>query len=158
MMKLARLTLLLGIPAILLFPSCNVHKVTALLTVEDGAIPPQFGVDESTLLVVELGKRWHDKYLERHFKANYSGKYLLVTREELVSDQYADTTQYRFAFLSAYDVYPTGNSAYHAFAYSIMDRATDEPYGGGTTTFYGPYIKAYTKNLEAVQTKNRRQP
>jgi hypothetical protein len=93
--------ILLSISFLLFFNSCgSIVKNIAIkkMTVENGAIPQEFGKDETILICVLKGRNSRDKYLKKNIKENYKGKYEFVLESELSSDKYKDTDLYRYLF------------------------------------------------------------
>ena len=73
-------------------------KAIRKTTVENGAIPAEYGEIQTTLIAVLTGRNSRDKYLKRHFQNYYHGRYVFVLRDDLDSTLYSDRQQYRYVF------------------------------------------------------------
>jgi hypothetical protein len=99
------LLLLITISALTLLTSCGA-AVTSMankhLTEERGAIPPDFGKDNSTIVFITY-KRSYNKYLKKNVKKIYKGKYEFATKEDFESlEKYNDIDRYRYVFDFSY--------------------------------------------------------
>ncbi len=107
-------------------------------TVEENAIPAEFGATNSTLLIALSGKNARDKYLKKYFKENYHGEFLFVKSDKIDSEKYNDKDKYRYVFDvdRKTNLSPTYNGMTNRFEtngttwskYFIKDRKTDKNY------------------------------
>ncbi|MEW4923103.1 hypothetical protein [Algibacter sp. 2305UL17-15] len=92
---------LLLILTLFFFFSCGVivkSKANSYITEEKGAIPPEFGKQNSTVLFV-THHRSYNKYLKKNVVKIYKGNYEFVSIDELNSnDTYKDLSKYRYVF------------------------------------------------------------
>jgi len=130
---------------------------------EDGKqIPPEFGKEDVTILVIRKGKRSYDKYLEKNFQENYFGKYVIIDEMEVNHKQYQDKKKYRYIFDEDKHTENRGmgrstdfgQSTYAMFA--LTDRITGDVYKTkhGTGAF-SAWMKAYVQALEKARQKNK---
>ncbi|WP_027002418.1 hypothetical protein [Hugenholtzia roseola] len=154
----------------LLFLSTSCGQFVKLMAVsaikiEKGAIPPNFGKDESTLICVITGKKSYDKHVKKQVSNEYHGKYEFVLRDQVNSDKYKDKSKYRYVFdlntiHKSRATYNTTTTYYSDItttaSYYILDRRTNIVYRSPvTSSFYSKLIQAYMINLEAVRLKNQ---
>jgi len=126
------------------------------LTVEKGAIPPDFGRDSSTLLVIKSGKNSYDKYLNKNFKA-YEGLYQMVNRNE-INTLYQDSIKFRYVFdYNLENKYVSGSSSgMNVRKFLVYDRITDRNYKAPlTSSFFSKIMKAYIHNLNKAIENNK---
>lgn len=159
----------------LLFLFCCILLCSCVSTMkssinDDGQqIPPNFGKEDVTLLVILKGTRSYDKYLEKNFAENYGGKYVIVDPMEARSQQYADKKKYRYIFdedktvnIDTYGIYQgktrvgTQNVSSATAKFQLVDRLTGEVYKTkhGTGAF-SAWMKAYIQELEKARLKNK---
>ena len=133
-------------------------------TVESNAIPPNFGKDNTTLICVIIGKKKYDKKMKKHVENEYHGKYEFVLRENLNSDEFKDTSNYRYIFdiekiekTSTFYVsgrFQTRNVIVNSLG--IFDRQAGIMYKSNvTSSFSSKIIQAYMINLEKERLKNQ---
>ena len=68
------------------------------LTEEKGAIPPNFGANNTTLVFITYRKSYN-KYLKKNVKKYYTGEHEFVTNEEFNRDKkYKNLDKYRYVF------------------------------------------------------------
>lgn len=142
-----------------LFSSCAAVFKSSIKE-DDKQIPVGFGKEKTTLLVIRHNVKSYDKYLEKHFKNNYTGEYVIVTAREISGETYKDTEKYRYIFdeeigtNSVRDAKGQNNSWGFSRFY-LKDRVTKKIYktthGVGS---FGPWMKNYIKKLEATRLKN----
>ena len=127
-------------------------KMRKEFTEKNDAIPPEFGEDKNAvLLVIKRGRNSYDKGLKSAVK-RYSGKYLLINRDELVN--YTDLNKFRYIFdysggsthTTHYSNGLSASSTYKRFY--VYDRLNDKSYQSGAEfTFFGKAMKVYFENL-----------
>lgn len=134
------------------------------MTVENHAIPPDFGKNNSTLVCILQGRNSRDKYMRKHIEDNYRGKYVFLLKEELESDKYGNLDEYRY--LLDYNAGSVLNTSFNTggnletrnlptSSYYIYDRKMKEHYFSGTTSgMFGKLILAYSISLESVRVAN----
>ena len=140
------------------------------LTVEKGAIPPEFGKEKTTILFIKA-RGGYNGYLRRNVRKNYNGAYELVTRAEYENNvKYQDVTTYRYVFDFDYyrvnDRYISPSMAtmtnrpalYQVKKFSIYDRKTDSLYRSPMTSSYWSKLqKIYLRQLEAKRQLEQKQ-
>lgn len=155
----ARITLF-GCCLLFLFACMGVMKTGIK---DDGVqIPPNFGKEDVTLLVIRKDKRSYDKYLEKNFKENYFGKYVIVSEAEVKENQFDDKKQFRYIFSEAKQTDIIGHNrpgdyGQNTYAkFGLTDRLTGQLYQtkNGTGAF-SKWMKAYIQELEKTRTKNK---
>ena len=145
--------------ATLLF-SC-VSMVKSSIKDDNKQIPPNFGKEDVTILVIRKGKRSYDKYLEKNFEENYFGKYVIIEAGDVNNKRYENKKKYRYIFdedkhsqyIGSGRSSDYGLSTYAMF--SLQDRITGEVYKTkhGTGAF-ASWMKAYIQALERTRQKN----
>ena len=144
-----------------LFTSCNMF-LRSSIKADGKQVPPDFGAEGDTLLVIEQAINSYDKYLHKHFKKRYSGPYIIILREEMFSDQYADTKKYKYVFGQDISVmefrtresYPIPERR-ECSKFFIMDRDTNKHYRTKRCSgrFAAP-MKIYIEVIEKERKKN----
>lgn len=154
------------------FSSCTIFIGAAIakgvakrnITVEKGAIPPDFGKSKHTLMAVKTGKNSYDKYLIKNFE-KYQGEYVIINPEDTESSAYADLEKYRYRFEFLFEEHgllnapgPNASSSNNTATvrrFLIYDRLKDEVYASRiTSSFYSKVMKAYIENLNAELEKS----
>ena len=168
------LTLGLLIFTLLTFNSCVAlvkSKASKYATVEKGAIPSDFGANNTAVLFVTSGKKSYDKYLKSNIRKVYRGDYELVSKEELKSSKYSDTDKYRyvFDFKKVFYSYHSNNSVIYGQSantgmknatgqvrrFAITDRRDNKDYVMSMTSGYWSKLqRMYLKNMEEVRVRN----
>ncbi|MCB9335513.1 MAG: hypothetical protein H6586_05150 [Flavobacteriales bacterium] len=140
-------------------------------TVENGAIPENFGKEETIMIFIIKDRKSYDKYLKKNVEENYGGKYVYLLKEDLENKKYQDKNLYRYVMdyethSSNMTTYNPGNSLNNAnngfqstsvtgYSYSIYDRKEDKEYPSNVSSgLFGKLIKGYVINLEAERQKN----
>ncbi len=146
---------------LLISTSCTLVKTLALsrITVERGAIPPEFGNDSTFLICILKEEKRYNKYLIKHVKENYHGNYEFVTKVEFDFITYRDITKYRYIFDMNRRVWYSqmSNNYSRSFQYSITDLKEKIVYKCPvTSSFYSKLILAYMINLEKERLKKTR--
>jgi hypothetical protein len=99
-------------------------------TKEGGQIPPDFGQQTDTLLVISHPDDWgYDHYLRNNFKDNYAGPYRIIRIKEVS------------AFYASSDVF------------YIRDRKTKLDYVTKSSSAYSKLMRAYIQALSATLQK-----
>ncbi|WP_428741882.1 hypothetical protein [Tenacibaculum sp.] len=142
-------------------------KANTYITEEKGAIPPDFGKQNSTVLFV-THHRSYNKYLKKNVKNIYKGNYKFVTEDELENDtEYQDITTYRYVF--DYNYVSAGHTTttntvqsgdfsttttrlrpalYNVKKFMVLDRKTQKTYYCKMTSSYWSKLqKVYLKKL-----------
>jgi len=135
-------------------------KMKSEFTLENDAIPADFGKDNTVLIGALKGKKYYDKYLEKALKKTYGGNYVLE-RSSNLSSKYSDREKYRYLFDWNYGTtrtttYSDGlQSGITLMRFYILDRLTGEKYQSGAefTKFYKAMC-IYFSNLEEVRQSN----
>jgi hypothetical protein len=128
--------------------SCNAkkHMITEY-TEENKAIPPEFGRDPNTTLVLVLQNRnSYDRFLKKAVIENYKGDYVLITKEQMKQPPYDDVAKYRYVF--DYDYGAVNPRANHK-RFHIYDRLDKRRWESGAEfPAFGKAIEIYITNLE----------
>lgn len=163
------------------FFSCGVivrSKANSYITEEHGAIPPELGKQNLTILFV-THHRSYNKYLKKNVKKNYKGNFEFVSLDELNSnDKYKDLSKYRFVFDYNYqsvgdqiirNTFANGNlntssfsfrpAFYNVKKFMIVDRKEQQLYYCKLTSSYWSklqkvYLKKMNKKLHTQQAGN----
>ena len=136
-------------------------------TVEKGAIPMDFGKEQTTLLFV-TSSRSYNKYLKKNIKKAYHGNYELVVLEDLHNKKYNDLSKYRYIFDYNYVTYTYHNDNEVIYGpgggiatgkvkrFAITDRKEDKMYIMPMTSgFWSKLQRVYLKNLDEQRIKNQ---
>lgn len=147
-------TLFAGLLIIFILSSCS---ATNRITVEKGAIPPEFKKHKTTLVCVLKGRKSYDKYMKRNMKSNYRGKMVFLEKGQLRGNKYEDLDKYRYLLdcdeERNVDIMTHRTTSY-TYRFYILDRKTDKSYyAPGRSSFFGKLITAYATNLEKERTK-----
>lgn len=160
--KLNFILLLMSLFSFLILNSCGqLVKLSAKkwASEEKGAIPPDFGKNNETLLIIkEEGSKSYYKRTEKDLKKYYSGPYVIISKKEFQeNEKYKDIAKYRYIYQYTYkSVTQTdpnksneiNNVSYHVKRFSILDRKDNKLYKCGMTSSYWSKIQSsYLKNL-----------
>lgn len=137
--------------------SCaSTSSVANKITIESGEIPPDMKSEDFTLIGVLKERGSYDKYVKIEF-ANYTGKYILATENE-IKDKYNDTNQYRYIMdyeretASSFSGSNGKSTNVPGKRYFILDRKTNKEYKRKTwSSFYAKEMQAYLKAIEAAK-------
>lgn len=123
-------------------------------TKSGGQIPPNFGQNNDTLLVLKSTLFGDiNSYIRKDFKNLYKGNYKIITGKELSNYPVA---KYRYAFemgdvASSILLYNTSTGTSKpgpgTIECIVTDRLTGKQYLSGNTAFYGKLLKAYIPAL-----------
>ncbi|WP_298892469.1 hypothetical protein [uncultured Psychroserpens sp.] len=153
------------IPLFLLCMSCGLGINSAAnkyLTVEQGAIPPEFGKDGTVLLLIEDADSnlWYKKYVNKRAKESYTGPYKIILYDELETMAYSDKEKYRYVFLSdntadIQHLTKTGQSSSEWKYFLVYDRVTEKQYKSKTAPIsWNKFMGAYFKKLDEKRMAN----
>lgn len=96
------------------------EQAVKYVSVEQKAIPPDFGKDANEITVFVLsGKKNYDKNLREIVALNYNGAHVFATKSELETT-YADHGKYRFLFVASRD----DDGGARVYEFVIRDRKT----------------------------------
>ncbi len=130
--------------------AATVSKAKKEFTVENYAIPPEFGNDENSYLIGVLhGPDYYDKFVRNKFEKAYTGKYILLTEEELDSEKYQDLEQFRYTL-----AYTAGSSQTHNVTvtqkkFFVYDRLNKKKYiTGAEFPYYAKAMEVYISQLD----------
>lgn len=145
----------------LLFTSCFGNKAQAEaaqkeFTVENDAIPPNFGKDKDAIVVVvKRGRRSYDRYLKKAFEENYHGNYEFVKQDDLSDSKYKDAAKYKYLFdyangSTSINTYANGGTSSLTYKrFFVKDREADKIYKSGAEfRSFALAMKIYAENLE----------
>tara|TARA_R110002050_G_scaffold299255_1_gene464323 strand:+ start:731 stop:1378 length:648 start_codon:yes stop_codon:yes gene_type:complete len=158
------LFLIISISTLTLLTSCGAiskSKANEYLTEEKGAIPPEFGQDNTTILFI-THRRSYNKYLKKNVKKIYKGKYEFISEEELLSDsKYKDINEYRYIFNFDYTSYDYMSSNGYSKngrvrKFYILDRRNNERFASKMTSSYWSKVqKVYLEKLNEKRMTNK---
>lgn len=141
--------------SLLLLTSCGAivkSKANKYLTEEKGAIPPEFGKENTTVLFV-THHRSYNKYLKKNVKKIFKGDYEFIREGEYGLEKYDDKNKYRFVFDYNYISYDYTNQSLETKygkvkKFNILDRKTDKRFVSKMTSSYWSKLqKVYLKKL-----------
>ncbi len=118
-------------------------------------VPPDFGKQRTTLIVIEQKKKAYNKEVENIVKKYYFGEYVFVSENDLTKEPYRDTIKYRYLLndnVSIDNMASTGSRSFY-----ITDRVARKSYGTGVSSgaSWTTVLKEYLKKLESERKKNR---
>jgi len=135
-------------------------KMRSEFTVENEAMPADFGSDKEAVVLVVQGIG-ASKWMRKAFKKNYTGPYELVDNGDLNSSKYSDKEKYRYIFSwdagTGYTVITdSGRSRSGTYKrFYVMDRLEDKKYSSGAEfTFFAKALRVYVENLDVQRAKN----
>ena len=147
---------LLSLLTLIFLSSCGAivkSKADKFLTEENGAIPPDFGKEETTLLFI-THRRSYNKYLKTNVKKIYNSKYEFINEDQLKSEsKYNNINKYRYLFNydeKSYTYYsPKGGSKTgYVKKFYVLDRKSDKRfYSKLTSGLWSKLQKVYLKKL-----------
>ena len=154
------LLLIISVLMLTFLTSCGAiarSKGNKYLTEQKGAIPPEFGQENTTLLFITHHGSYN-KYLKKNTRKIYNGDYELVSENEFkTNDKYKDLKKYRFVFdynytSPGYDVIRADGSMraalYNVKKFRILDRKENKEYVSKiTSSFWSKLQKVYLKKL-----------
>ena len=135
-------------------------------------VPPDFGKEKTTLLVVRERKGYNNK-VDKIFQKYYTGDYIFVDRAEL-NTKYSDTINYRYLIddeisisRSSITTMTTNTStgistrsnevrSSASRSFHILDRKTKKIHDTGVSsgTAWKKILKTYLKKLDSERNKN----
>lgn len=121
------------------------------ITVEKKAIPPDFGKDESEVLIcIITDKNMYDRYVKKHVINEYHGKYKFMLYSDIGKDGTDDVSKFRYIFHGFRTRSKDFDGSMHTeFQYYIIDRLEEETYNCPfVANGYGQLIKKYMIALE----------
>lgn len=138
-------------------------KAKKEFTVENHAIPPEFGEDKNTYLIgIIQGSPQYQKYLRINFEKAYNGKDLLLTNEEMNSEKYSDITVYRYIFgflegSTSSTTYSSGlSSSTTSKKYYVYDRVAKKRYiTGAEFPYFAKAMEVYLEQLESKRINSK---
>ncbi|MFT3747274.1 MAG: hypothetical protein QM768_03120 [Agriterribacter sp.] len=123
------------------------------MTVAKHQIPPDFNGYKGTLLIISQSRSWN-RYAEKYFSNNYSGKYKIIQFREL--EKYPVGEEYKYVLKPEYNQRMQAGSS-HSYTSSqnlcVIDRATNQQYCTKSASHYAALIKKYAKALEEERTR-----
>lgn len=174
-MKIQKIILSLSI--IISFQSCGilvkkaitVSKAKKEYTVENYAIPPEFGKNNNEVLIGILkGPKDYNNYLKRKIEKSYNGNYVLISDNELNSKKYSDLKKYRYLFtykegtkittsIQTINGFTSGGSSYILKKLYVYDRLKKNEFiSGAEFKFWAKSIEIYLEQLEKQRIKNEK--
>lgn len=124
---------------------------------ENNAIPPEFGKDPETVLLLKFVGSGRDRFLKKAAKRNYDGPYEIVESGVSANKKFPDKEKYRYIIEhemgTGYTITnASGRSTSGAFKrYYVYDRLEDKKYSSGAEfTFYAKGLRVY---LDALNKK-----
>lgn len=157
-----KLKIILLLSLSLIFNSCFIGKsiessgAKSEFTVENNAIPPEFGKERDVVVIGILqGRKSYDRYLKKAFTKNYNGEYILISEDELSNSEYNNKQKYRYIFdyssgSSSSTYSSSGQSSSITYKrFFIHDRLKDKSYQSGAEfTYFAEAMSIYIENLE----------
>ena len=153
---------LFGISSTLLI-SCapSIDRFRKVIKADDIQIPTDFGKKDGTMLVIIKGKRNFDRYIEKNFEENYTGKYVFILEGEERDPDYKDVGKYPYIFgqdVSVQFFKNTGTKNFGVYKYGAMfliDRQTKKLYQTKErNAAWSRLMRAYIQELEATRLEN----
>ena len=164
-------TCLLFVVLFLMLSSCG-GIIKSYIRKDAENVPPDFGKQKTTLLVLEQ-KQGYNKDVEEILNKYYSGEYLFVSKEDLNIKPYQDTITYRYLLndnlsmnqaLTGSSV-PVGARAGQqtnqmvstaSRSFHIIDRKTKKVHDTGVSSgaSWKTVLKAYLMKLDEERKKN----
>ncbi|VXB37047.1 conserved exported hypothetical protein [Flavobacterium sp. 9AF] len=133
----------------------EVPKLKEKFSEENNAIPPDFGKDDTILLVMLRGRKSYDKYVLKAVQNNYFGKYIFVEAKDFYAGTYADREVYKYIFdytdgSTSTALYSDGmQSSVTAKRFYVKDRLNEKMYqSGAESAYFAKALEAYFINLE----------
>jgi len=170
-MKNPRALSLLAIAVLFMFSSCG-FIINSYIKKDTENVPPEFGKEKTTLLVVRERKGYNKK-VDKIFQKYYTGDYIFIDREEL-NTKYSDTINYRYLIdddistsrsevttmtrnpntgmsTRSNEVRSSASRSFH-----ILDRKTKKIHDTGVSsgTSWKKILKTYLKKLDSERKKN----
>lgn len=151
---------------IALFGCKSAKKLSKEFTVANDMLPPDFGKEETTLLIVMKDRNSFDKYLKKHFKSNYNGEYEFVLPDELSKKPYTNHDKYLYAFRceAVHETetrYSSRTNSHKTltikkYLFYIVNMKEREPYKSNyKSSSFGKHIEAYSLALERKRIKEQ---
>jgi hypothetical protein len=143
-----------------LFNSCKSSEAVAekYLTIDQGAIPPDFGKDDSILLVC-ADAYYFTKRKEKVMEDNYSGNYEFGCLYS-TDHPYGDVDKYRYIFTVTTGIGSGTNSLNRpstVIVISILDRKENKTYRSKRVSLnWFNFSKAYIRKLDQQRIANQR--
>jgi len=126
------------------------------VSVASGDIPPDMAKETFTIIGVLKDRKSYDKYLEKGF-AEYTGNYVLATKEEIAS-KYKDVEKYRY--LLDYDEgttdysTPGNRNVMHHKIFFIIDRKDGKKYVRKSfSSFFAKELRNHINAIESARKK-----
>lgn len=137
---------------IVLFSSCSLlvqGVAKAKFTEEKGAIPPDFGKEKTSLVVILTLEPYNSK-IKKIVQKKYHGLHEFVPSYDLNEKKYSDTTFYRFCFeYGTGSTYYDGGATFTTKKFLIYDRVERRKYFSKfSSSWWGAMARAYLSNLE----------
>ena len=162
---------LFAIAALFMLNSCG-FIIKSYIKKDTENVPPDFGREKTTLLVVRERKGYNKK-VDKIFQKHYTGDYVFIDREEQ-NTKYSDTINYRYLIdddisISRSEVTTmtrntsTGMSTRSnevrsaaSRSFHILDRKTKKIHDTGVSsgTSWKKILKTYLKKLDTERKKN----
>lgn len=154
---------------ILVKKAITVSKAKKEYTVENYAIPPEFGNNSNEVLIGILKEsKNYNNYLKRKIKKSYNGNYVLISDHELNSKKYSDLEKYRYVFtykqgtkittsVQTINGFTSGGNSYILQKFYVYDRLKKiEFISGAEFKFWAKSMEIYLKQLENQRIKNEK--
>jgi|SRR6185312_3311885 len=127
------------------------------ITVESGIIPPEFNINNDTLIIASSGNPFYDMSMKKHFKKNYTGPFVLSkgfgghSVENCRYVLYEGTSNTTITYIDGPKKGKSRNMTGHGSFY-ILDRKTNKGYNNPNIAS-PKLIKAYIKGLDEARQK-----
>ena len=144
---------------IILFAFLSPFKLFAQdlpITVESGIIPPEFNLNNDTLIIASTGNPFYGSYMKRHFKNDYTSQFIIAKPEGHSIDNcrfvlYEGTTNTTITKIGGPEAGRSRNMVGHGSFY-IVDRKTNTKYINPNLAS-PKLIKAYVTGLDEARKK-----
>lgn len=119
------------------------------ITEEKGAIPPDFGKSNTTLIFVTYKARSYNKQLAKQVSKKYHGAFEFVRDTELGSGKYSDLDKYPYEFRWGKTTHYMNGNSLSTNQFYIFSRKDEKEYKSPMTSgLRKKLIAAYLINLE----------
>lgn len=148
-----RITFFMVTVLLLTLSSCG-GIIKSYIRNDPANVPPDFGKEKTTLVVIHQKKSGYNKEVESIIKKYYFGEYVFVSETDLNKEPYQDTKKYKYLLNDnvSYDqIASTGSRSF-----KVSDRITRKVWGTGVSSgaSWTTVLKEYVKKLESERKKN----
>lgn len=136
--------------------SSDIKNMRSEFSVENNAIPPNFGKNKSEVLLVLITGFAVDKFHKKALKEKYFGEYELHNPKTDLDEKFPDKSKYRYVFVTGGGTsYGQGNLGGQYKRYFVYDRLDKKEYSSGAEfSNFALALKIYMENLNTQRLKN----